>query len=306
MAGFFMAAYNKQPKTFADQLALLKQRGLVVADDAVVLQALQHCNYYRLRAYWLPFEVTPPPAQGQHAFVPGTTLETVLVHYEFDRKLRALVLDALERVEVSFRTSWAYNIAHAAGAHGHLEQRLYRDAQRHASDCAALMTTVNDSKETFVRHYLRTYNTPAHPPIWAACEILTFGELSRWYDNLNEPTIRIAIAQQFGLHEVVFTSVIHHLSYVRNVCAHHSRLWNRAMTIKMQLPRSPGVLWGSLEPAMPDRLYNTLAVLAFLVDRISPGCGWKQRLIDHVNANPGINLRAMGFPLAWTARAIWR
>lgn len=113
-AGFFFVArgmkYAKPPLSIDEQIALLRRRGMTVDDDAQARQALQHINYYRLRAYWLPFEVAPGP-DGEHAFVQGTRFSTVMRYYAFDQRLKLLLLDAIERFEISLRTHWAHELA---------------------------------------------------------------------------------------------------------------------------------------------------------------------------------------------------
>ncbi|MBF0586079.1 Abi family protein [Prosthecochloris sp. N3] len=90
------------PKIWSDQVALLETRGMVIEDRKQAEFYLQHLNYYRLCAYWLPFEAN----HSTHTFRPGTTFDAVLNLYIFDRQLRLHVLDAIERVEVSVRSNW--------------------------------------------------------------------------------------------------------------------------------------------------------------------------------------------------------
>ena len=97
--------FTKPATSITDQLALLRRRGMVIDDEASARHYLQHISYYRLRAYWLTYET--PAAAGDHAFRPGTRFEDVLALYVFDRQLRLLVMDAIERVEVALRAGWA-------------------------------------------------------------------------------------------------------------------------------------------------------------------------------------------------------
>src|SRR4051794_23633493 len=99
---------------------------MAVPDTAKALHWLQHVSYYRLSAYWLPFE--NPKGRGGPRFRPGTHFDTIVALYEFDRHLRLLMLDAIERVEVAIRGSWAYALAHQGGPHAYLNAALYRDA----------------------------------------------------------------------------------------------------------------------------------------------------------------------------------
>ncbi len=108
--------FNKPPQSFEEQLDLLIKRGLIVDDRDEALHYLKHLNYYRLIAYWLPFEKSRDP----HEFLPGTHFSQIINNYLFDRELRLLLLDAIERIEISFRTQWAYHVSHAIGPHGYL------------------------------------------------------------------------------------------------------------------------------------------------------------------------------------------
>ncbi len=97
--------FTKPPLTIEDQLTKLRCRGLVIGDEETARWALRRLGYYRLAAYTLPFQQDRLPDKPFHA---GTTLSQVLALYTFDRELRLLVLDAIERVEVVLRTSMVY------------------------------------------------------------------------------------------------------------------------------------------------------------------------------------------------------
>ena len=121
-----MKLFNKTPKTFTEQLEILKSRGMVVSDEQKAIFHLSQVNYYRLGAYWLPFEQTHSP----HCFQENTHFEHVWDLYVFDRELRLLVLDAIERIEVAIRTQFAYEIAHRHGAHAFMNQQYFKNAYR--------------------------------------------------------------------------------------------------------------------------------------------------------------------------------
>lgn len=87
--------YGKPPLSVEDQLRLLVRRGMAAPDPDRARHYLTHINYYRLRAYWLPLE--QDATGGVHRFTPGTSFEDVLSLYVFDRRLRLLVMDAVER-----------------------------------------------------------------------------------------------------------------------------------------------------------------------------------------------------------------
>ena len=271
-----------------------------IADIARAERYLSHLNYYRFAAYCLPFEQTHFP----HKFMPGTSFETVLEHYIFDRELRLLVMDAIERVEVSLRTSWAYHLSHAYGPHGHLNPDIFKSRWSHENNVFRLKESVNRSSEVFIRHF-RQYDEQL-PPLWAICEIMTLGQLSQWYGNLRHSRDRNAIAHVYGLDEVNLTSFLHHLSTVRNHCAHHARLWNREFTIAWKLPKKkPARLAPVFNREDGKRLYNTLVMLAYLMDTINPN-SWKERLMALFTKHPVVSQLPMGFPEDWRTRALWR
>jgi abortive infection bacteriophage resistance protein len=297
--------YKKPALTGAQQLELITRRGMIVRDPARALHLLSHISYYRLRAYWLPKEI-PAPLAGDHAFPPGVEFDHVVSLYGFDRKLRLLVMDAIERVEVSLRTRWAHVLALQYGSHAFQDPNVFRDPKVHRQCINNLQAELGRSHEAFVRHYLSTYTDPKLPPIWAVCEVLSFGQLSQWFSNIKLGDDRKSIAEPYQVDEQIIKSFAHHLSYVRNVCAHHSRLWNREMTITPKLPRRPQTLHDSLNPAAANRLYNTLTLLNHFMNIISPDSAWHQHVCQLLREQEALDLTAMGFPADWATRPLWR
>ena len=291
------ATFNKPAITHAQQVALLQQRGMNIAAAAEAEFYLRHLNYYRLGAYWLPFEAN----HATHQFKPGTCFKDVLNLYVFDRELRLLVLDAIERVEVSVRSQWAYQLGHIHGSHAHLDKSLFSSYWQ--SNLDMLNKEVNRSNETFIKHLQNTYDELL-PPVWAVCEVMSLGSLSRWYTSLQPKPTRRAIAAPYGIDEDVLRSWLQHLSLVRNFCAHHSRLWNREFTFTPKSPkRKPRQM---ADQFIPDsrKLYNTLVLLVFCLDMISPRHGWRSRFKALIDAHR-IPVSAMGFPQNWRERSIW-
>lgn len=291
--------FTKAATTWQQQLALLEARGMDIGDRAEAEHRLRHVQYYRLGAYWLPFEAD----HATHQFKPGTTLAAVWDLYEFDRELRLLVMDAIERVEVSVRGRWAYEVAHNHGPHAHLDA-TYFNPKYWQKNLDMLREAVNRSDETFIKH-LRGRYSEALPPAWAVCEVMSLGQLSRWFDSLMPMPTRRAVAGAIGFDEHVAERFLHHLTTVRNVCAHHGRLWNREFTVIPQLPRTkPLGLKAQLVPRS-RRLYNTLVLLAHSLNVVSPGNHWRDRLLV-LCSRRGADYAAMGFPANWKGMPIWK
>lgn len=291
--------FDKPGTSHSQQIELLRQRGMVVSDPAEAEHCLRHVHYYRLGAYWLPFEAS----HATHRFREGTRFGDVWNLYVFDRELRLLVMDAIERVEVSVRSSWAYEMGHRHGPHSHLAPELAARRDRWEENLASLRDEVDRSHETFIEH-LRAKYAEELPPVWAVCEVMSLGQLSRWYGNLRPMPTRRAIADCFGFDERVLAQLLHHLTHVRNVCAHHGRLWNREFTITPTLPRTkPAGVQKQLVPGS-RRLYNTLALLAYALEVVAPGSTWRGRLVALI-ARHGVAAAEMGFPEGWRQFDLW-
>jgi len=298
--------YNKPPILHTDQVQLLKSRGLDIPDTAKAEFYLSQLNYYRLAAYLLPFETD----HSAHSIRVGTSFDDVLNLYIFDRELRLLLLDAIERIEVSLRAQMAYNLSHKYGsAHPHLNPSIFFDPVVYGGSITTLNRDVQKSKEDFIKHHTRKYQDQL-PPIWASVELMTMGQLSRWFANIKERSDRQDISRVYGLDERIMTSYFQHISLVRNHAAHQARLWNRDFTKTLTLPRNGDVdLLSSLQ-VLPDsdrrlrKLYNSLVITLHLMNVIAPNHEWKARL-KYLISKHSIAVEKMGFPADWGSRPLW-
>jgi abortive infection bacteriophage resistance protein len=291
--------FTKPAETYQQQVQRLMMRGMHVEDKQQAAFYLEHLNYYRLAAYWRPDEAD----HQTHRFQPDTSFQNILRRYEFDRQLRLHLMDALDRIEVSIRSRLAYELAHRHGPHAHLEVSLAKDAQRWQADFKSLSDAVQRSKEPFIQHFVTNYTEPL-PPIWACCEVMSLGLLSKWYDNLKPMPTRNAIAHTYGIDQGMLASWLRHLTVVRNICAHHARLWKRRLTVTPQHPKGkPSAIKGCFVTS--NHLYNTLVLQLYCMDVIAPDHSWrnhlKSLLLDHSPYLPD-----MGFPHGWQQQPIWQ
>jgi abortive infection bacteriophage resistance protein len=295
--------YTKKPKSFSEQVTLLQKRGLVVSDPKEAERCLSHLNYYRFYAYCLPFEQD----HNKHLFKAGTRFEQVLNLYNFDRKLRLLLLDAAEHIEVSLRTQMAYHLSHNYNtSHPHLQSNRF-SSKEYKISIENLKYKVSNSKEDFIKHFTEKYSENS-PPIWSAVEIMTMGELSIWFSSILSRKVRNAICQIYYLDEKVMRSYYHHFSVVRNHAAHHARLWNRKFSVAMVPPkRGHKDLISSLnkEPGSLKNIYNTLVMSIYLINIINPCNHFKENLKNLISDHQ-IDTRQMGFPSDWECRIIWQ
>lgn len=302
--------YNKPPLSVADQAKQLQDRGLVCHAPERMEHYLAHVGYYRLSAYCLPFEQpnTGPASSRNHQFKPGTTFEQVLSLYIFDRKLRLLVMEAIERIEVAVRSRWAGALALRHGSHAHMQSDLFKCPWQHARDLARIAGELEKSSETFVVHYRCHYKEPFLPPIWAIVETMSLGTLSRWFENTRDTDAKKEVTKGLGLPTIeVLEKVLHALTPVRNVCAHHGRLWNRSLP--MSLPVIKRMRDQLVPPDAPHHqahhIFNYLVVMEALMRAINPRSSWVGRLITLLDTVGAAEHQAMGFPDDWKQRKPW-
>ena len=296
--------FGKPALTAPRQVARLKSRGMDMGNEAQAERWLRRIPYYRLKPYWLPFEI-PAGDGGGKMFREGTSFESILSLYAFDRELRILVLGAVEPVEIALRGEWVRLIAESHGPHGYLNQDIHFDKRQHAESVSSLAKEFRRSTDDFSRHYREKYAHPPLPPVWMAAEILSLGQLSKWIANLRRADRKL-IADAFALHEQGLVSVMHHLSYIRNICAHHGRLWNKHLIFAMAASKFPEVLQESLRGAHEHRLYGTLVMLDYLLAFAAPEMQWRERVVGLLDGCPLADTSRMGFPEDWRTRPAWR
>ena len=210
--------YTKSPLTFEQQLQQLKARGLIIDNDEFVLSQLRTISYYRLSAYWHPFRKIEQDGTISDYFEEGTHFNDVMNLYEFDRRLRLLVMDAIERIEVYVRTLFTYQMGLKYGTFGHTEAANFRPKFKHAEWLEKLEQETEQSRDVFISHYRTKYAGFPTLPIWMVTEVMTMGHLSRGYSGLENNDKKI-ISVEFALHHKCLANWLHTLTYVRNVCS---------------------------------------------------------------------------------------
>ena len=282
--------YDKPALTFDEQLELLERRGMTTEDRVRAVNVLQRISYYRLSAYWYPFK------RDGDAFEPGTRFEQATRMYEFDRRLRLVILDAIERFEVQARTRVTYQLGHTYGAFGYLEPSHFKPRFDHVGWLKGFLGEVERSHETFTKHFRARYEGFPRLPIWMASELMSLGSLSRLVEGL-ERRDRTALASEWGINAQLVPSWLHSITFVRNVCAHHGRLWNRELAISPQLPKHDA----DLAELTNSRVFAILSILK-RATRSDPGTvQWTHEvatLLSELAGEPAL-LLDMGAPSLW-------
>jgi abortive infection bacteriophage resistance protein len=307
------------------QVELLRGRGMAISDTPKAETCLHRIGYYRLSGYAYPFRQREIRigTNGRELeliheqFRPHTEFSTIMDLYVFDKKLRLLFLDAIERIEVGLRVEVAL-ILGTYGAYSYRDPATFNsyfsvpDAEGvtpHTKFIEKLDLAFRRSREEFAEHFRSKYSSDL--PIWMSIELWDFGTLSTVLNGMKS----VDLDKLSGLYQLpkrrFLPSWVQSINFVRNICAHHGRLWNRPI-VQQPSPSKPGELF-LLEHLTRDqfaqrRLYAVAAVLQYLLNIVHPGSTWKERLHLHTKTlpdSPHISTRHMGFPLDWEKFPLW-
>jgi abortive infection bacteriophage resistance protein len=306
--------YTKRALNYADQLQKLISRGLKIENVDKTLHLLEQISYYRLSGYWYPLLEEP---KSEHKFKEGASFETVFQIYLFDRALRKFFQAELEKIEISVRAKIIYEFWHGYDAFWFSDNQHFKSPTKLNVLLAKLGDLVSKSDDDFIKSFNEKYIEPL-PPACMILEVSSFGNLSSIYSNLKGGNReKRNIANYYGLDENTFASWLHSFTYLRNLCAHHSRLWNRVMKISPLVPQKPKRqfvnnvdLPNLQDPNNPfktnTRVYYLLSMVVYLMDVINPNHNVKEKFFDLMTNYPMIDIKSLGFPKDWEKEPFWR
>lgn len=294
--------FNKHYSSPHDLVDLLVTRGLTISDKAKAEDYLKHIGYYRLSAYMYPLLELP---KNLHNFKTGSTFTQVMGMYRFDKKLRLLMFNEIEKIEIAVRSA-IVNITSAAipNPFWMTDAASYSNPVKYQNMMSLIDTELRRSKEDFIQHFKTTYTEP-YPPAWILAEILPFGVMTGIYANIKDKGIKKRISQYFGLQIKPFESWLTIITLTRNACCHHARVWNKKNTIRAMMPNKMKRPWIT-KPTDILRSYFNLCIIKYFVDIISPNNHLKQNLLDLFAKFPNIDIHAMGFPIDWEKEPLWQ
>lgn len=295
--------FTKPAIPLEQQVALLCQRGMG-GDPSQMREALSKVGYYRMSAYWYGLW-----QEGRERFREGASFHDVWSTCQFDRHLRLLTMAAIEHIEVFLRGQVAYHHALRFGPFGYVNPAslpdLKDDARRPARTewFATLAKEVERSREEFVSHFKDKYEE-GPLPIWMAVEVLPLGSVIAFFRGC-PVDLRQAIADHFGLDQRVFASWLLSVNTVRNICAHHGRLWNRDIRTQPEIPRARQHQMWTRAIVNPKRTFATLSFLNMALRALGAADAWPQRLPRLLAKFPKTNLQSLGMATDWAASGIW-
>jgi abortive infection bacteriophage resistance protein len=307
---------NKPAYTIADQLQLLKSRGMLFRDEPQAAHILKNISYYRLKGYWWDMQSD----YTLHTLTPNTYFEDIVDRYNFDRQLRLILFDAIERIEIALRTKMIYHMSVSYGGLWYLDPALFGNTTItlndgtvktiHQKTVDELKKEVVRSQESFIKdHRFRYPNQDADA--WKTLEVASMGTLSKLYKNLkHQLPEKSAIANEMGLNlHSELSSWLEAIAYIRNIIAHHSRLWSRNMVKKPteQLNNPMGQWFTSqLTQVQTKKPFLIISSMLYLCNMVAPSHQIRTKILELINSNPQIPVYKLGFLNNWQNEPLWQ
>jgi len=251
--------YTKPHATARERVEHLRAKGLYIPQPNVAAKKIDAIGYERLRIYFLSRRQVNVPGKP---FLPGVTYNHIHRLYQCDSAIRDACFSAVGQFELLLRNSMSEALSSTFGSHPYHEITAFRDARANLSALQTFAKAYDTSKDGRAKHYQTAYSAPILPPIWTMKEFLTFGTTSRILNELSR-ALQKNIAAEFGVgKEQVFTSWVAALVDLRNICAHHDRLFNRSFQKQPSKWKSAGV-----PSAQQKKLKAILECLDYLLDQ---------------------------------------
>ena len=274
---------------------------MIFDDKEKALHLLENIGYQRLSAYWYPLLSD----KQNSVFKLNASFDTVFELYKFDRELRGLIISELEKIEVAVRAKTAYRMSLTHGAFWIGNETLFSCSAIYQTTLAKINEELSRSDDDMILSFKSEYSNPL-PPSYMLLEITSFGTLLRLYNNLLPGKIKKDIASTFGLPDSVFASWLHSMVSIRNICAHHERLWNRQLRIQPLFPRRPQNIWLTAPTVCNNRIYYVLSIMIYFLNTVNPNHTFRQKLEDLFAKYPNVDRVAMGFPSNWQNEPLWK
>jgi abortive infection bacteriophage resistance protein len=299
--------YSKAATTIAYQITQLKARGMIFKDEKYAEMVLSHISYYRLVGYWWPMQQDP---KTDHIFKPNSRFEAVVDLYNFDSELRTLLFDVIEQIEIAFRSKMMYQLSHEYDPWWFENPANFHDSAHHAQSLKTIKSDLGRTKEIFISEHYTKYNSDTrNPPCWKTLEVISLGTLSKLYGNLCKTCIsKDVIAAEFGVaNHTYLHSWIQDIAQIRNICAHHGRVWNKNLPGRPKMLSRPPNLWIHKTPPVSDHhmLYIHLCTMKYLFNVIHPGNNFSYRLFVLLKKYPNVDLKALGMERNWYKEPLW-
>lgn len=246
-----------------------------------------------------------------HTFKPNSRFEDAIALYNFDRELRIILFDVIERIEISLRTKMIYHLSHEFDFWWFQKTDIFLDTRELIKTLAVLEEELERSKDSFIKEQKKKYKEDLRfPPSIKSMEITSFGALSKLYGNL-KPSVKSKDIIAAGFNTVNHTylpSWLQSIAQIRNICAHHGRLWNKNLPGRPALLSKPPAPWLKKVPPVNEHhmLYIHICCRKYLLDVADRDHYFTVRLSELLKKYPSVDLNALGFPGDWESEPLWK
>ena len=295
--------YTKPYTTAGEQLLLLKSKNLIINNENYASLKLKHIGYYRLSAYFEPLQYKQDDTK-KNTFLPNTSFEDIVTLYDFDTKLRRVIFEAIEYLEVYFRSQIATAHASQYGAFAYLNKNNLKCNDSFFNTLQnSIEKETKRSQESFVKHFKRKYNT-SDLPIWVVVEVISMSTLSKLYASLKTTEQLQVVSPFLGINKDVLFNWLHALTVVRNKCAHHVRVWNTTLGVRFEVPKKKKI-FQNIESSN-GKIFFALNVILFMLESIDEESTFKKKLKELLDSYPEVDLEAMGFLPNLKESELWK
>ncbi len=312
-------------KEYKELIATLEQRGMIVVDSERATRKISQVGYYRLSGFWYPCREMEFDTKGNavkqygkpkrlNKFLPTTYFDEIFKLYTLDKRLRFLLLDGIERIEINLKTVLVHEL-------GKINKLAYKDEHfinpTQLKDYEQKGKSRNSWKEWSKRQQAElsrskedaiVWHTKSKKaiPIWVIVEAWSFGTLSKYFELLKR-SHQNNIAARLGVsNSALLVSWLREINILRNRCAHHTRVWNQTHNNAIGIPSSnseDSLYFANfnLSTESKKKLYSLIVIIWYLVQKIGPNSDWIQHVIDEIDNFPDLPInfmKAMGIPEA--------
>lgn len=305
---------NQKPRTIEEQIRLLHSRGMQFSSEEYAKECLSHISYFRLKYYWTDMI----DEETEHDFLEDASFDDVIARYNFDRSLRLILFDAIEIIEVALRAKIINHLSQAKDSGlWYLDESLFEKMEYYEDFLLDLKYEFERSTEPFAKEYIAKHTNwdsesieGDNPDAWMILEVATFGTLSKMYKNLkSQLPQRATIANEFGLYSAKeLSSWLEAISVLRNIIAHHSRLWNRSLAKQPMNIKGHRDKW--LNTPFTDnqkkKPYGVITAMLYLCNAVYPENQIKAKILSLLDNSKGIPYGRLGFTGNWRNNPIWK
>ena len=285
----------KEYKTIDEQIALLRSRGLAIADEELARDFLLRNNYYRISGYSLTL-------RSHDVFSKNASFQNIVDIYCFDHEFRHILLQYIEKIEVAVKSVYTHEFTRRHGPTGYLDVGHFTDPVKY-KEIIDKVEKQKDSRlphEAYLKHYVEELKEDI--PLWAYIDLFTISDVSFMY-KISEKDVKDAVAASLGLNARgadILERFMHSITIIRNLCAHGSRLYNRLFEQKPWLNKKEQRLLIQGKNGIVDNahLFGFILIMRRLL-KLEEFAEMKKQILQLNGKYPFVDMRYYGFPKGW-------